>query len=541
MHFFSLRFKILASTFVFLGILLTYLLWPLSSEKFAIRYDQAKIRFKKDFLNTVVPASFDEKKRPNIIIITADDLGKTDISLYGSPHVKTPHLDSLGFRGAVFTEGYVTSPICSPSRAGMLTGRYQQRFGYEVQPQRRYPHNRLEYYTFRYLMDIGDWVVSEQMSVPKQKDINKQGLPPSEITLAEILKKNHYRTAIMGKWHLGEQMEFLPNQRGFDEQYGFYEAFSLYSPLDASGIVNQRLNEFTDDYIWDQGRKGPCAIRRNHEVVAEKEYLSFGIAREANQFLEQNCAMPFFLYVPFNAPHTPFQAPQEYYDRFAHVEDKAKRIYYAMIAALDDAVGQILEKVRELGIEENTLICFASDNGGAVYTGATDNAPLKGGKFANFEGGINVPFMMQWKGVIPQGTVFEHPVSVLDFFATAVEVSSSELPQDRIYDGINLIPYLTGNKTGAPHQALYWKSGYNEAIRKNQWKLILNHRDQTVLLYDVVQDKIEQKNLANQYPQIVKELSHTLNAWKKDLASPLWPSVMHYRFVIGQETYFFAL
>ncbi len=524
-----------------LTLVLAYLLWPLTSEKYHIEYDQKKIAYKQNFL-TLSPANYQApKSKPNIIYILADDLGKTDISLYGSPHVQTPHMDSIGYQGAICTEGYVTSPICSPSRAGILTGRYQQRFGYELQPQSRYPHNLLEYYVFKYFIDTGHWVLTDNTTFPRQEDIDKQGLPPSEISLGALLKKSGYHTASIGKWHLGHQADFQPLNRGFDYYFGFYEAFTLYADTTDPEIVNCYIDEFADRYMWSRGREGTCAIYQNQKVVEEDQYLTFKLAQEACDYMESHQEEPFFLYLPFSAPHTPLQAPKAYYDQFSHVKDKNKRVYYAMIKALDDAVGQIMQKLKALGLEENTLIMFASDNGGATYTLATDNAPLKGGKFSNFEGGINVPMMLKWKGNIPEGTVFEHPVNVLDLFATAIAASGSQLPEDRTYDGVNLLPYLNGEKKQAPHQALYWRSDYNRAIRQGDWKMILNDWQKTTLLYDMSKDKEEQENVAEQHPQVIIELKKQLENWEKGLGQPLWPSIMHYRFDIGEEDYFFAL
>jgi arylsulfatase A-like enzyme len=371
--------------------------------------------------------------------------------------------------------------------------------------------------------------------------MKKQGLPPSEITLGELLGNYGYSTGITGKWHLGFEEEFIPNNRGFDYQYGFYEAFSLFSPVDDPDVVHHRHDYFASKHIWKQERTGTSAIRRNHQVIEEPEYLTFRIAEEANAFMRRNREEPFFLYVPFSAPHTPFQAPRDYVDLFEHVEDVNKRVYYAMIKALDDAVGSILGTLEELGLEENTLILFASDNGGATYTGATENAPLKGGKFSNFEGGINVPATARWPGVIPEGSVFTPPVSLLDFFTTAARTAGAPLPEDRVYDGVDLIPYLTGKAEGPPHEALYWRAAYNKAVRTGRWKLIIDEKADRTFLYDMETDKIERQNLAAERPEVTAELKEMLTAWESELMEPLWPRVMDFRFDIDGEIYDFAL
>ena len=212
--------------------------------------------------------------------------------------------------------------------------------------------------------------------------------------MAEVLQEAGYKTGIIGKWHLGFGKEHKPNHRGFDYQYGFYGAFSLYTPNHrAPGYVNYIHNDLSSNHQWNMKRNENSAIRENDKVVSEKEYLTFGLVNKAKEFITQNSKDQFFLYLSFNAPHVPFQAPQKYYDQFAHIEDENRRVYLAMIKALDDAIGDFMNHLRAEGLEENTIVYFISDNGGASYTGATENGPLKGGKLTHFEGGINVPFM----------------------------------------------------------------------------------------------------------------------------------------------------
>ncbi len=550
---------------------LTFLLLPFASKEHAIRFKQEAIEAKREFL---LRQSESERKttgavdrRPNIIIITADDLGKTDMSLYGGTTVETPNMDAIGHEGVIFTDAYCTSPICAPSRASMLTGRYQQRYGFEVQPQNRYPKNRLEYLVYKHFIDTGSWFVVEPVEVPKQEDVEKQGLPPSEITLGELLQSSGYATGIIGKWHLGHYEPFIPSNRGFDYQYGFYEAFSLYAPTDSPDIVNYRHDYFANKHIWSQERKGPCAVRRNHEIIREDEYLTHRIAEEAIAFMQEHRAEPFFLYVPFSAPHTPFQAPKEYYELFSHVEDENKRVYYAMIKALDDGVGRIMEALKEYGLDQNTIVMFASDNGGATYTGATDNAPLQGGKFSNFEGGINVPCMIRMPDVLRPGQRYHHQVSLLDFFTTAAALAGAGLPQDRVYDGVNLMPYLeklpgdedrygktaeTGSSgsgpresggvaSGKPREALFWRAAYNKAVIKDEWKLVVDEKADRILLFNLDHDKEEKHNRAADYPKKVEELLDDVSEWEKGLIEPLWPRVMDFRFIIDGEVYDFAL
>jgi len=535
-----LKKRLIVLIALILSPLLIYLMYPLDDRRYAITADRAMLERKRAFLDARRTCAH-ARNRPNIVIILADDLGKTDISLYGGTAVHTPNIDALGKEGVVFDEAYCTSPICSPSRAGMLTGRYGQRYGYETQPNSRYPRNRLEYYAYKNFVNTGNWVLAPLQGIPAEEDIARQGLPASEITLAELLGADGYRTAITGKWHLGHNGDFIPNNRGFGYQYGFYEAFTLYAPIGSPGIVEHRHDYFASKHIWAQERTGTCAIRRDGAVIDEKEYLTFAIAREAVQFIKENSAAPFLLYVPFSAPHTPFQAPVSYCERFSHVADTNKRVYYAMIAALDDAVGMISRAIKDAGLDEKTLVVFASDNGGATYTGATDNAPLKGGKFTNFEGGINVPLALRWKGRISGGARYTKPVSLLDVFATAASAAGCALPSDREIDGVDLLPYVTGSAKCSPHRALFWRSCFNRAVRKGDWKLIVDERSGRKLLYNMRADKVEHRDLSAGNPETIEELMNHFRAWEKGMTGPLWPRVMDYRFVIDGEEFYYAL
>jgi arylsulfatase A-like enzyme len=512
----------------------------LTSDKWDIHPDASKIDFHTQFL--AAPPNDPPANRPNIVLILADDLGKTDISLYGGQHQQTPHIDAIGKQGVTFTEGYITSPICSPSRAGMLTGRYQQRFGYEYQPHDRYPRNAIEYFVYQNFMDSRDWNLTQDKTFPDFEAILQQGLPMQEFTLAELLQQQGYATGIIGKWHLGVEEHCQPNKRGFDYQYGFYEAYSLYQPdTERADIVNQRHDDFSDAHIWKGARKGNCALRCNHVVVEDSVYLTQKLADEASAFIRQHQREPFFLYVPFSAPHTPFQALRKYYDQFPHVQDRNKRVYYAMIAALDDAVGQIMQTLRDAGLEDNTMVWFLSDNGGATYTRATDNYPLKGGKFTNFEGGLNVPFMLQWKGKIAAGTQYREPVVSMDIFQTTVEMAGVALPQDRKYDGVNLMPYLRGDTVNHPHKALFWRSNYTWAVRQGPWKLIVDQLSGHHVLYNLDQDKVEQHNLYAQSPDIVHMLEAAYGDWESTVIPPLWQRVMEYRFETEDGDFYFPL
>lgn len=516
-----------------------FLFWPINTDGTLIKADAKLAEGKAAFLSKKDTSKTSEKK-PNIIILLADDLGKYDISLYGGKSTPTPQIDSLAASGVTFTDGYVSSSICSPSRAGLLTGRYQERFGHEFQPGDRYPKNNLEYYAFKYLINTDSWRLNPKIEYPSDASIATQGLPQSEITFADLAKRKGYNTAIIGKWHLGHNKGFFPLDRGFDYHYGFYQAFSLFTPEDDNpDIINHHHKDFTDKVIWGNGRVGIGQIRRDTTIIKDKAYLTETFADEAEAFIDKNKTKPFLLYVPFNAPHTPFQVRKKYYDRFPNVKDENKRVYFAMISALDDAIGRIIAKVKKEGLEENTLIVFASDNGGADYTFATTNAPLKGGKFSHFEGGINVPFALSWKGKIKPHTVYKTPVSSLDIFSTIAAAIHSDLPKDRVYDGVDLISTVNNNKEA--HKNLYWRSGDAKAIRSGDWKLIISGKTHQQWLYNLTSDKSEKTDLAQKNPAKVKELQTALQNWEKGLIKPLWPNLMHYEFDFGTQKYFVDL
>ncbi len=478
---------------------------------------------------------------PNIIIILVDDLGKNDIYLYDSSGVEMPNISQLAQDGVLFTQAYSTSSVCNPSRVGLITGRYPQRFGGERQIMGRYAKNKFEYFVFKHFINTRPMYLIDPWYSPSESEKKKQGLPESEISLFEVMHQAGYKTACIGKWHMGYDEPFLPKDRNIDYFFGFYEAFSLYAPKGSQDIENVKHGTFQNKHIWRQQRKGPSAIVRNGEKVTVKEYLTTRLAMEACQFIRQNESNPFLLYIPFNAPHTPFQAPKSYCDKFAHIKDKNRRVYYAMIASLDDAIGEIMQQVKISGIEENTLIFFASDNGGATYTGATTNGDSNGGKITNFEGGLNVPFIIQWKATLAPGRIYHSPVSLMDVFTTSIAAVNIPSPQNIILDGIDLIPYLSGKTKHTPHGYLFWRTDFNKTVRKDKWKLIVNTRDDYLMLYDLESDREEKFDLKNNHPDIVSHLLEKLAAWEEEMKEPAWPGVMEYEEEINGVKMRFAL
>jgi arylsulfatase A-like enzyme len=522
-----------------LGIFLVQCKVSTTSKDWTIRWDESSLAAKSTVLANIHQSK--NSQRPNVILIMADDLGKYEVSAYGAQHISTPNIDQLSKEGVLFEEAYVTAPICSPSRAAILTGKYPQRYGFETQPMEFYPSNFIEYIGGKKNKNLGDWKLVAPPHFPNEWELQKQGVPLDEINLAEVLSAVGYQTAIIGKWHLGYGKEQIPNNRGFDYQYGFYGAFSLYTPRQKTpGYVTYVKDDLASQYQWNMERKETAMIRENNKKVIEDDYLTFAIKDKAVEYIKNHKDSSFFLYVPFSAPHVPFQAPKEYYDQFAHVKDSTQRVYLAMIKALDDAIGEINQAVKNEGIEENTIIYFISDNGGASYTGATDNGPLKGGKLTHFEGGVNVPFIMKWKGHIPTGISYNHNVSGLDIFATTIANCKVPWPTSYSLDGEDLVPYIMGERTGQPHETLFWRTDHIHAIQSKKWKLILSSRDKWVHLYDLASDKSEKIDLKDTQIEKVQDLMDLFEAWNNKLPSkPLWPRIMDRKFEIDGEAYYF--
>jgi arylsulfatase A-like enzyme len=532
--------KIFIWVLIFLSAGMAFLLWPLTSKRFRIEWDQGLIRDKQAFLQ-YQPIAHDWREKPNILLIVVDDLGKTDITLYGSGKVHTPNIDQLGAKGVIFDQAYTASPVCSPSRAAIFTGRYPQRFGFTYQMHDFYLTNRLMHYAYRLFVNSNPWEPRGIEEVPSRKMTKQQGLPPSEIILSELLKNEGYQTALIGKWHLGNHPRNTPCNFGFDYHYGFYGSHTLYAYEDNPEIVNQRIpNDFSDKYIWKGQRNGPHAIYRNCVLIHEDEYLTQAITRECRYFIQANRDTSFFLIASYNAPHTPLQAPEYYVNQFQHVEDPVKRVYYAMIKSLDDEIGKLLSTLSQFGLDKNTLIFFISDNGGATYTHTTDNAPLRGGKITDFEGGLNVPMILKWENHVPGGVHYSPPVISMDIFSTITSVIHIHLPEDRDYDGINLLPHLTDhNQSKYPHPFLFWNRGNTQAVRSPDYKMIMNTEFGDILLFDMRLNNLEKENILNDHRDLVKELIFHYDRWEEVLSPPLWPPLVYYVYQEDRKEYYF--
>jgi len=484
------------------------------------------------------------EKPPNVILIVADDLGYSDLASYGNKFIHTPHIDGLGENGIRFTQAYVTAPICGPSREGLLTGRYQQRYGDEFMPYDHLDPALLKYLRSHY--------IRMRKTMPGMKNLHphlfvdrehfNNGLPATETTIAELLKQKGYTTGLVGKWNLGVGEGYFPDQRGYDYSYYFEGALTRYvdDPVDTVLYINQHLPwAFSEPAAWSR-RYGSTAIREGRREVKDTGYLTFSLAAKAIEFIEKQKSHPFFLTLTFNAPHDPFQVPKAYFDRITGVKDTVQRVYFGMIEAMDDAVGQVLNKLRETGEDKNTFVIFLSDNGGATYTKATTNAPLRGGKCTHFDGGLQVPFFIKYPDAIRDSKVYAEPVSSLDIFATIAAVTGAALPAGRVYDGVDLVPYVTGIKAGYPHDVFYWRNGYSRAIRKENWKLYSDEKSGRIFLFDLAKDREEMHDLSSLFPAKVKELKEQLKAWENsEFIKPRWRSGADVTIDVDGELFWF--
>ncbi|SHL45119.1 Arylsulfatase A [Chitinophaga jiangningensis] len=465
----------------------------------------------------------------NVIWIITDDLGYYDLSSYGNKAIQTPNIDALGTSGVRFTKAYATAPICGPSREGIITGRYQQRFGGEFMPYEVIDPKYRRKFAKQYLLHKGKSPGLEMLRPHMSANPSnyQTGLASKELTIGDVMKQHGYTTGVIGKWNEGAGDGYYPDERGFDYNYSFSGALTRYvdDPIDHERYTSMRLPwSFSDIPAWAP-RYGSSAITAGRQVVKDTGYLTFSLAKKATEFIDHHKEHPFFLMLSFNAPHDPFQAPKAYLQRVPPDTDSVRRIYNAMILALDDAVGSVMEQLKTAGIENNTLVFLISDNGAATYTRATDNAPLRGGKCTHFEGGLLVPFLMKMPGSGARGTTYTKPVSSLDMFATTIAAAGLPLPADRPYDGVSLLPYVEQQNTAAPHPVLYWRNGYSKAIRQQNWKLYLNDYNKKIFLFDLDADPFEHVNLATRYPEKVAALKDALQHWEKnETIPPKWPS-----------------
>jgi arylsulfatase A-like enzyme len=424
-----------------------------------------------------------ENSRANVIIILTDDQGYADVGFNGCKDIPTPNIDRIAKSGVVFTNAYVSYAVCAPSRAGLITGRYQDRFGYSRNPLYR----------------------------PFDSNI---GLPLTEQTLPELMQQAGYKTMGIGKWHLGVHEKFRPWKRGFDEFFGFLGGGHRYLPGDYT-IADQNA-------ATNEGESYRTKLIRNNTVVEETDYLTDALSREAVQFIERNSRQPFLLYLAYNAPHAPLQATAKYLDRFPNISDPKRKTYAAMVSAVDDGVGTVLNKLQQLNLTQNTIVIFLSDNGGPENDNGSNNGPLRGGKGALFEGGIRVPFAIQWPARIKANSLYEQPVISLDIFATiAASVGNVVTPANKL-DGVDLLPYLTKTKQGPPHEYLFWRQydQKNYAVLHSPGLKEVILKDSSLSLYNLTADVAESINTAGKNAAAIKKIEQQRKKWEAQMIPP---------------------
>jgi uncharacterized sulfatase len=464
------------------------------------------------------------RRQPNIIVILADDLGFNDISFYARDTsratLNTPHIDALAEQGVSFTNAYASSPTCSPSRAAIMTGRYPTRFGYEFMALPDGMGKMIDRIS-RQNKDRLRYPIVHQEAMDNIMAFDDMGMPPAEITIAEVLKASGYHTVHIGKWHLGKTGPLRPEDQGFDESLLMDNM--LYLPEDHPDVVNAKLDfDPIDRFLWGIGRFS--ASFNGGDRFEPGGYLTDYWTDETVKVIEANKNRPFFLYLAHWGVHTPLQATKADYDALGHIKDHKLRVYTAMIQALDRSVGRIAEALKENDLEENTMVIFTSDNGGPGYIGIpTINRPYRGWKLTMFEGGTHVPFFIKWPKQVTPGEKYAKPVSHMDIYATAAGIAGAALPSDRVMDGVNLLPYISGENHGDPHPHLFWRQGHYQAVLADGWKLQVALRPDKVWLFNLDEDPTEQVNLADERPDKVAALKTLLAAHNAEQAEPLWP------------------
>ena len=465
---------------------------------------------------------------PNIIIILADDLGWNDISFYGgglgNGAVQTPNIDRIAAEGVHFSNGYAGNATCAPSRAALLTGRYPTRYGFEFTPA---PASLMSlvatFDSHREQLHPGYFLEENLSDFPP---FEEQGVPTTEILLPEILASKDYHSILLGKWHLGESEGYTPNDRGFDEFLGFLAGAAMFAEYDDPAMIKS-IQEFDgiDQFLWPNLT---FAVRYNKEQrFKPDEYMTDYLSHQAVRAIEANKDRPFFMYLSYNAPHTPLHAMKSDYDSLSMIESHTERVYGAMMLSLDRGIGKVIDAVEAAGIGDNTLIIFSSDNGGADYVGLPNlNAPYRGWKMTFFEGGTHVPFFMRWPDRIEAGTEYQRPVTHIDIFSTIAAAANVNLPTDREIDGVDLLPFVTGERSEDPHEAIFWRTGTYRAVRSGDWKLQLSDPDETPFLYNLADDPTEQNNLATTSPMELKRLKNLIQEGMSNWQPPLRPPLV---------------
>lgn len=437
----------------------------------------------------------DAAERPNIVVVMCDDLGYADVGFNGASDIVTPALDALAAGGTVCSSGYVTHPFCGPSRMGLMAGRYPHSFGA--------PFN---------LPPTG-------LGIEKY---NREGIPVGETLISTVLQQAGYRTGAVGKWHLGIDPQFHPNARGFDDFYGFLGGGHMYFPERYVPIYErQKKNGKTvfNEYI--------TPVEHNGSEVVETEYMTDALSREAVRFVNESAANeePFFLYLAYNAPHTPLEAKNEDLAKFTHISDEKRRTYAAMVYAVDRGVGRLVESLKQADAFENTLIVFLSDNGGKIGAGA-NNGPLLQGKGSVCEGGIRVPMFFHWPDAVPAGRTYAHPISALDFYPTFAGLAGAKVGDEKKLDGIDFWDDFLEDRSARERESIfairYFKGFGNVGIRRGPWKASKRGPNSPWSLFDIENDIGESTDVSEEHRDVVESLVDEAAIWSQSHVRPLW-------------------
>jgi len=476
-------------------------------------------------------AQTDGERPPNVIMIVADDLGFNDISTFGGGvaggRVKTPNIDELAAEGAVFTQAYAGNATCAPSRAMMMTGRYPTRTGFEFTPTPSGMGSTVAMVSNS--LDNGlPPVQVDEIDDEHQVSYEEKGLPSAEVTVAEMLKQQGYYTAHIGKWHLGRNQGSTPNDQGFDDS--LLMASGLYLPENDPQVVNAKLDfDPIDKFLWARLNYSASFNNGGDERFKPGGYLTDYWTDESIEIIKANKHRPFFLYLAHWGVHTPLQATLEDFEAVGDIKPHRLRVYAAMIRALDRSVGRIVESLEQEGLADNTIIMFTSDNGGPGYLGIDDvNAPFRGWKITNFEGGLRVPMFVKWPNGIAAGTELSKPVAHIDMMPTIASATGTLLPEGVEIDGVNFMPLAQGRATKqdaiSARETLFWQSGSYRVVRHGDWKLQINGFQNKQWLYNLAVDPTEQHNLAVQQPEKLAQLQVLLDAHQASARAPLYPN-----------------
>ena len=476
--------------------------------------------------------------KPNIIVVLVDDLGFNQISSYGggmaNGKFKTPNIDKLASDGVLCTNGYSSSPVCSPSRASLLTGRFATRFGYEFTPTTSSMMKAVNIFSKK--NEVVDGIYHNDRS-ENIIDIEQMGIPQSERTIAEMLKPEGYHNIHIGKWHLGHAKDFLPRRHGFDESLRMDQG-SLFLPEDDDDVVNAKIDfDPIDKLLWGNL---PYAVNFNEGTRIKPEgHLTDYLTNEAVKAIEKNKNRPFFLYLAYWAVHSPLQAKKEDYEKLSFIENHEERVLASMVMTVDRGVGKIRDVLKKNNIDDNTIIIFTSDNGAPGYIGLPDlNKPYRGWKLTHFEGGVHIPYIVSYPNKIPKGKIYDGRVSNLDIFSTVASVAGVDLNRNDLreikFDGVNILPYLSGANEGEPERIIFNKSGDYSFLIKDGWKLQVDLVQNKKWLYNLNQDPIEKINLIESNIEKLNELELILSNKLSEQVKPIWPSLLDWPIFIDK-------